>query len=59
MQSANQAGKLLLLECEERTWEQKHLAFFDLDVTKDPIVHDTKEHVALVLIEPFLSVTME
>lgn len=39
----------------QRTREQKHMAFLDLDVTKDPIVYDTKDHVAPVLVEPFLS----
>jgi len=38
----------------ERTWEQEHLALLDRNVTKVTIVHDTKEHIALVLVEPFL-----
>ena len=37
-----------------RTWEQEHLALLDRNVTKATIVHDTKEHIALVLVEPFL-----
>lgn len=37
-----------------RTWKQKHLAFLDLYVTEGTIVHDTKEHITSVLIEPFL-----
>jgi hypothetical protein len=41
----------------ERTRKQKHLAFLDLYITKYLIVYDTKEHLSLVLIEPFLSTT--
>jgi hypothetical protein len=37
-----------------RTWEQEHLALLDRNVTKVTIIHDTKEHIALILVEPFL-----
>jgi hypothetical protein len=42
-------------EARERTRKQKHLALLDLNITKDAIIYDTKEHITLVLIEPFLS----
>ena len=42
-------------EARKRTRKQKHLALLDLNITKDAIVYDTKEHITLVLIEPFLS----
>ena len=42
-------------EARERTRKQKHLAFLDLNITKGAIVYNTKEHITLVLIEPFLS----
>jgi len=42
-------------EARERTRKQKHLALLDLNITKDAIVYDTKKHITLVLIEPFLS----
>jgi hypothetical protein len=42
------------LSSRVRTGKQKHLALLDLDVSKGPIVYDTKEHVAPVLIKPFL-----
>jgi hypothetical protein len=43
------------VKARERTRKQKHLALLDLNITKDAIVYDTKEHITLVLIEPFLS----
>jgi hypothetical protein len=50
-------GAVLKSAQTEHTGKQKHLAFLDIYITKGPIVYDTKEHVALVLIEPFLSTT--
>jgi hypothetical protein len=41
-------------EARKRTRKQEHLALLDLNITKDAIVYDTKEHITLVLIEPFL-----
>jgi hypothetical protein len=37
-----------------RTWEQEHLALLDRNVTEGTVIHDPKEHVAFVLVEPFL-----
>ena len=42
-------------KARERTRKQKHLALLDLNITKNAIVYDTKEHITLVLVEPFLS----
>jgi hypothetical protein len=37
-----------------RTWKQKHLSLFDWDVSKFSFINSAQQHVALVLIKPFL-----
>ena len=34
-------------------WQQKHLAFVDVDVLEVAVVDGLKEHSPLVLVEPF------
>lgn len=36
-------------------WQEEHLSFLDGEILELAVIHDLEEHVALVLIEPFLS----
>lgn len=48
------ARETLASRSSGRTWQQEHLALLNPDVLEDPIVDDLEDHVALVLVEPFL-----
>lgn len=48
------ARETLASRSSGRTWQQEHLALLDPDVLEDPIVNHLENHVALVLVEPFL-----